>query len=252
MNVCMASDADRPLRTAIDTIIEEYQVVEYQVAALERLHSTHAHTVRQAKLSDLVGVSDGDTPEYNCFAFALDLIDCPERIAVGKYAPRTVGPIRFPGIADVLPDANFLWSLMLTPQYSLQNCRDHDLVIYCDKFGYPQHAGKVIAGAVISKWGMKGGLWPHSLWEVPSSYGTSLRFYSHLSKEHVRQKWVEYLQRLARRVSGFLYLASVIHENEGKGLSHKELLRLAAEKAARPVRDRPTTNLPNKAIETDA
>jgi hypothetical protein len=230
----MASDTDRPLRTAINRILEESQAVADQLAALEKLRSTHPHTVRQANLGDFCDGTDGDTAEYDCFSFALDLIDCPERIAAREYAPRKVGPIRLPGIADVLPGPNFLDALMLSPQQSLHCCRDHDLVVYCDKFGNPQHAGKVVAGEVVSKWGMKGGLWQHRLWEVPSSYGTSARFYSHQPKERVRHEWVRYLGRVASRVSGFLYLACVIHEHEGKGLSDEELLKLAAKKAARP------------------
>ena len=80
MNACMASDTDHPLRTAIDAILDESQAVADQVAALERLRYPHSHTVRQARLGDFIEASAGDTPEYDCFTFALDLIDCPERI----------------------------------------------------------------------------------------------------------------------------------------------------------------------------
>ena len=237
MNASMASSSDYPLRTEIDRILEELQAVEDQVIAFEKLRSTHLHTVRRANLSDFCESNVCDTTEYDCFTFALDLIDCPERIAVREYAPRKVGPIRSPGIADVLPGPTFLDTLMLSPQQNLQSCRDQDLVVYCDKFGNPQHGGKVIGGEIVSKWGMKGGLWQHGLWEVPSSYGTSARFYSHQPKDLVRQKWIQHLGQVAKRVKEFLYLAHVILKHQGKGLSHIALLNLATKKAARQVND---------------
>jgi len=230
----MSADPDLPLRNALDLILQEYQTTSEQAAALEDLRSVHPHSIRPGNLADFCELRNGETAEYDCFTFALDLIDCEERIAAREYAPSKIGPIQRPGIADALPGPNFLQFLQLPKQTSLQSCHDYDLVVYYDKFGNAQHAGKIIAGTIVSKWGMKGALWQHGLWEVPSSYGTSVQFFSHRSREYVRQQWLKYLYKLAQRVMGFTYLISVMYENKGKSLNHEELLRLAAQKRARP------------------
>lgn len=222
---------DLPLRRAIDQIIRDFQTTDEQATALEEMRSAHPHSVRLARLDTFCELPDGQTPEYDCFTFALDLIDCPERIAVREYAPRSIGPAKQPGIADALPGPGFLNCLLLPEQPSLQSCADGDLVVYRDSSGSAQHAGQILAGTIVSKWGMKGSLWQHGLWEVPSSYGTSARFYSHRPKEWVRQQWLVYLRRLSQRVSDFTLLVSVMWENRDRNFSSEELLRLAASRA---------------------
>lgn len=228
----VSPDTILPLRNKIDRVVQKFQTPDEQAAALEEMRSTHPHSVHLAKLEAFCGLADGQTPEYDCFTFALDLIDCPERIAAREYAPTNIGPAKQPGIADALPGSSFLQFLLLSEQPSLQSCSDHDLIVYYDKFGNAQHAGKVLAGTIVSKWGKNGSLWQHDLWEVPSSYGRSARFYSHRPKEWLRKQWLNYLGRLAQRVSGFRSLVLVMRENKGENLSAEALLRLAAERTA--------------------
>lgn len=216
----MEADSDFPLRNELDRILQDYQTPNKQVEALEAIRTAQPHTIRSANLETFCELRDGKTPEYDCFTFALDLIDCQERIAAREYAPRNIGPAKRPGIADALPGVNFLHFLNLPSQSCLQSCCDYDLVVYYDKFGNARHAGKIVAGTIISKWGMKGALWQHGLWEVPSSYGTCVRFYSHRSKEYVRKRWLEYLCRVAKRAKDFTNLVSIMYENRGRNLDH--------------------------------
>lgn len=226
----MCPDTMFPLRKEIDRVIEEVQAPNEQAAALKKLQEIHPHSVQPGTPEEFPELSDEQVTKYDCFTFALDLIDCQERIAARRFAPKTIGPVKRPGIADVLPGSSFLQSLVLPEEPSLQSCADHDLVVYCDKFGNVHHAGKVVGTAIVSKWGMKGSLWRHGLWEVPSNYGTSARFYSHLTREGIRSRWLEYLKDLAKRVSDFTTLVSVMADSKGKNLTAEELLRLAAER----------------------
>ncbi len=223
-------DATVTMRDEIDRIVQSLHTPDEQAAALEEIRPTHPHSIRLIELETIGELSKGDAPDYDCFAFALDLIDCPERIAVRQYAPRNIGPIKRPGVGDVLPGPSFVQFLLLPELASLQSCGDHDIVLYYDRFGNVKHAGKVIAEDIVSKWGMKGSLWQHALWEVPSSYGRLVRFYSHRPKDFVRKRWLAYLRRLAQRVSGFTSLVSVMVENDGKNLNAEELLRLATDR----------------------
>lgn len=220
-----------PLRNAIDIILNNYQKQNEQLAALEELRSSKPHSISPANIERFFKLPDGEGQKYDCFTFALDLIDCQERIAVQHFAPRGFGSVKRPGIDDVLPGANFFNYLAPNCLSSMKSCQDFDLIVYYDKFGKAQHAGKIVAASILSKWGMKGYLWQHSIWEVPSSYGTSVKYYSKMNKEYVRKRWIEYLCELAKKVGGFINLVSVMHANYEKNLNHQELLELAVQRA---------------------
>ena len=226
----LSPDTMVALRDEIDRIVHSLHAPNEQLAALEEIRATYPHSIRLTKLETMCELRDGEAPDYDCFTFALDLIDCPERIAVREYALRNIGPVTQPGVADVLPGSSFLQFLLLPEQVSLQSCGNHDIVVYCDKLGNAQHAGKVISGHVVSKWGMKGSLWEHGIWEVPSRYGRAARFYSHRPKDWIRERWLQYLQHLEQRLSGFTSLVSIMVENNGKNLNAGELMRLAADR----------------------
>jgi len=229
----MAADSHLPLRNELDRILQKYQAPDEQAAALEEIRPALPHSIRSAKVEDFCELPAGAVPEYDCFTFALDLVDCQERIAVRQCAPRKIGPAKRPGIADALPGPSFLNFLQLPSQPSLESCSDYDVAVYYDKFGTAQHAGKVVAGTIVSKWGMKGALWRHGLWEVPSSYGTSVQFYSHRPKEYVLKRWLDYLCELGKMAGEFATLVLVIHENRDKNLNHEEFLVIAAKKGPR-------------------
>ena len=218
------------LRAAIDAVIRQHDAVPDQVVAFESLRAQHPHSIRPANIADY-REGGGEPPEYDCFAFALDMVDCPERIAVRQFAPHSTGPVTMPGIQDVLPAGAFLQSLLLPEQPDLESGGD-GVVVYYDKSGKSQHAGKLLNGTVVSKWGMKGGLWRHGVWEVPTSYGNSAKFYLHRSAEDIRKAWIQYLGRLAVKVAGFITLVNVIGENESKHFSAETLTKLAREKWA--------------------
>lgn len=54
-----------------------------------------------------------------------------------------------------------------------------------------EHAGKVVENAIESKWG-KGHLWRHGVFEIPQSYGDTVRFFHDISKEEYIQAFHEY------------------------------------------------------------
>ena len=226
----MSKGSKSSFRNEIDRIIHENSTQNEQEEAFDKIRSIHPHSIHSANLMLFSGLSEDVVPPYDCFTFALDLIDCEERKAAREYASSSLSGIRRLGIEDVLPSTSFLQFLQLPVQTSMCHCGKGDLVVYFGDDKDALHAGKFFDGKIISKWGMKGWLWQHDLWEVPSKYGTSVQFYSHRPKNFVRQKYFEYLTKLAINVQGFTKLVSTILENKGKNLSHEELLRLSAEK----------------------
>lgn len=199
----MLVESDFQLRTELDRILKENLDQSAQEEAIKDFKELHLNSIEGARLEDFCQISNENISDYDCFTFALDLIDSEERIAVRDFAPRKIGPIQRPGIADVLPGPNFIHYLQLQERPSFSMCPDYDLAIYLDRFGKIKHIGKVFKGNIVSKWGMKGYLWQHGIWEVPNSYGINVKFYSQLSKMLIRKKWNAYLCELAKKVRGF-------------------------------------------------
>lgn len=196
-------ESDFQLRAELDRILKENQDQIAQEKAIKSIKELHPNSIERARLDDFCEISDRNISDYDCFTFGLDLIDSEERIAVRNFAPKKIGPIQRPGIADVLPGPNFIYYLQLQEVSSLSMCKDFDLVIYFDRFGKIKHIGKVFKGNIVSKWGHGGYLWQHGIWEVPNRYGIDVKFYSQLSKMQIRKKWNAYLYELAKKVRGF-------------------------------------------------
>jgi len=79
--------------------------------------------------------------------------------------------------------------------------REGDMIIYFDEESQIKHAGlRRGNGRVESKWG-KGGLFQHGLFEVPASYGTTVRFFRRVPWEEA----LEYFKRYAKE-KGMLFL----------------------------------------------
>jgi hypothetical protein len=200
----MFSEQISQFRTELDKVLKENQDQSSQEEAIKILVQLHPHFIERAVLDGFCKISTENTPKYDCFTFALDLINSKMRIAVRDYAPRKIGPIQRPGIADVLPGPNFFYYLQLQEQSSISVCQNYDLAVYLDNFGMIKHIGKVFNGNIVSKWGMKGYLWRHGIWEVPNSYGIDVKYYSHLSQKLVADRWSNYLHELARKANGFI------------------------------------------------
>jgi hypothetical protein len=199
----MLDESKYQLRAELDRILKEYQDQSAQEKAIKIINELHPNSIERARLDDFYEISSENISDYDCFTFALDLIDSEVRMAIRDFAPRKIGPIQRPGIADVLPGPNFVCYLQLQERPSFSMCQDCDLAVYFDSFGKIKHIGKVFKRNIISKWGMKGYLWKHGIWEVPNSYGIEVKFYSQLSKMQIEKQWNAYLFELAKKVKGF-------------------------------------------------
>jgi len=118
-----------------------------------------------------IGLADSLHPieRYTCLMHALAFTQKPEYIAI---AERGLGSV-FAGRRF----AHWLLDESLLNEKTREEARDGDLVFYFDDEDQFRHAGLMIGGRrVRSKWGT-GHLVEHELFEVPESYGTTLRFF---------------------------------------------------------------------------
>jgi hypothetical protein len=120
--------------------------------------------------------------DYNCFTYAFELVDSVAYEIVRKQ------------LHCIGTDAQFVTYLLSKHwlrELSFEKSTDLDIVLYSNAQG-PQHAGKLLAGRVISKWG-RGLLWDHQIVEVPIIYGDVVQFYRRMRANAAEAAFTSYL-----------------------------------------------------------
>jgi len=144
-----------------------------QVDEIEKLRQRIPHSVRLYQRWSL------SIHELNCFMFALDIHPDAVRDKCSN---------------KVFPGSSFTKSLLrdgfLHQRSQLTKAEDGAVILYFTG-DEPKHAGKINAGAVISKWGSGGtSIWRHALWDIPTSYGEEMRLYTPQSDiEEKYRRW---------------------------------------------------------------
>jgi len=151
---------------------------------LEAIRHECPHTIR---------VLDWPLPiaRYTCLVFALGFAGSPDYEAIASRGFNVV----FAGREFVrwLLDRDALFEV---PEAEAKN---GDLVLYFDHDGY-MHAGLVRGdGRIASKWGV-GHLYEHDLWDLPESYGATVRFFQQLTGDQA----IDYFIQFARHKGMFL------------------------------------------------
>jgi len=120
--------------------------------------------------------------DYNCFAYAFELVDS---------VAYDISTNQLHCIGTDAQFVTYLFSKRWLQQLSFEKATDLDIVMYSDAQG-PQHAGKLLAGRVISKWG-RGLLWDHQIGEVPINYGDVVQFYRRMGTYEAEAAFISYL-----------------------------------------------------------
>ncbi|MEO6015539.1 MAG: hypothetical protein ABIQ30_18375 [Devosia sp.] len=143
-------------------------------AAFSELSSVHQHS--------LVLRSVEGRWNYNCLAYALNVHLTEDFYAVSMRSPRSYSPT----------GADLVSALLLARMEEKQSseAKEGDLLLYYDGDDW-RHAGKIVsAKRAISKWGT-GPQMEHELLQVPSSYGSDLRFFVQPDRELVLDLMVD-------------------------------------------------------------
>jgi len=123
---------------------------------------------------------------YTCLMYVFDFVEKPEYVAIAGY----VGGRIFAAGAF----AHWLLDHGLLVEVTAPNAREGDIVIYFGEGGRFKHAGLSLAtGRVISKWGI-GHLYQHGFFEVPESYGTTIRLFKRLSYDDAFQYFEQFAE----------------------------------------------------------
>jgi hypothetical protein len=165
------------LREELDRITEDYagsdeQIVQ-QIDLIESLTAKFNHTIR------LVRARVPGERIFTCYQYSLSVHDSEAL----QHAMLLTPFLSF--------GRDFMKYLIDTrlKEIAIQDVNDGDHVVYSNSS--IQHAGKVAAGKVESKWG-RAHLWSHGVFEVPQNYGSTVRFFSRIDQEAAVDAFLEY------------------------------------------------------------
>jgi len=146
-----------------------------QIQEMAKLAITHPHTVTLHE-ENVPG-----SPRFNCYQYSFRIADV--RVSDGAFEV-------FPGrdFAQILTEYHL-------EEIGLEDAKDGDHILYSrDQI---EHAGRVNSAAILSKWGT-GHVWRHGVYEVPTNYGDTIRFYGHFPRQSV----IQVLQDLGFQILG--------------------------------------------------
>ncbi len=165
-------------RIASDVVGED---VANQVPLISALRTRYPHSI---ELEAQAIPGEPATFRFTCFQYALDLTEPPPVIVHIATVWR-----------DVYPNATFVLYLIdrLLAEVARDDVTDGDVVVYFSN-EEPAHAGKVRGGRVVSKWGTAH-LWRHGLYEVPTRYGSEVRFFHPLTRSQSEEAFLRFAEQ---------------------------------------------------------
>ena len=155
---------NRELRQRLQEITDEYTewVVGGQIAAIEALREQRSHGI---KLIQEAVIGEPRTYDFNCHAFSFQLHELEVFWEIRQSTP------------ELLPTGQFVLDSLVPTMESVdsRDARRGDVVLYFGN-GRVTHSGIVRGSDIESKWGTAH-RWQHGLFEVPSSYGSKVRYF---------------------------------------------------------------------------
>lgn len=168
------------LRSKIDSVINGGAgTLREQREKIEALKEDYDHSI------NFIEYRDPQRP-FNCFSFALDVVDSMRINDILKTDASSVSP------KGVKFGTDFVLQL-ITSGVLKQNSGGEVIVYFCAQ--RPVHAGKIKGERVTSKWGTDN-LWEHGIWEVPAMYGDAYQTFSKVTVEEVEDEFEKHYKGL--------------------------------------------------------
>ncbi len=149
----------------------------------------HPDAVRQlrADFDHSIDCLEIEFAPYNCFAYALDVVDSETILEILRADLQAACPV------DVKFGTEFMEHLI---EREILRRDDVGSVIVYFSDGRPVHAGRYQNDRVTSKWGI-GCLWEHGIWEVPSSHGDQYQLFGLPTRRMLETEFREYFAELS-------------------------------------------------------
>jgi hypothetical protein len=139
------------------------------------LRSNHPHSIRVLSRQSIV--------EFNCVMHALGIVDDPGYVRLARMCP-----------SDVHASTHFVKFLIEGNHIAEQSEAAADLlIVYSDDIQI-RHIGRLLRQDLVeSKWGI-GLLYEHPILEIPSSYGSAIRYFSPIDRDDVIERFIEFAE----------------------------------------------------------
>lgn len=177
------------LRKRLQEINERHKCEEVgcQIEKVAELSKLYPHSIR------IIGEAIPDEREtfgFTCFQHAFDLIGSKRIAEVASVYTK------------VYPSPDFVQYLIdhYLNELSPGAVNDGDVIVYAQGIEI-KHAGIVIGNRVLSKWGLMH-LWSHGTFEVPSRYGSRIRYFQRISRQRCIEAFGVYARERVREIYG--------------------------------------------------
>ncbi len=167
------------LRRALQEITDNHTrlLVSEQIGLIEGLKSRYLHSIRLLRAAV---PADQRTWNFNCHAFAFGLSESDDFWRLREERPA------------VWPTGEFVckWLLPAMQLITEVGLANSALVLYFDD-DRVTHLGTIQGGMVQSKWG-SAHTWEHRVFEVPISFGSTVRYYQRPDLKDAVRAYVEF------------------------------------------------------------
>jgi hypothetical protein len=180
MSVLVDERNDEALRKALSEITTQHirKQAHEQIRLIEVLREKYGHAI---SLVQEAIPGQPETGQFTCYQYAFNLVDAPpEVIRIASDHQK------------IYPSSVFVQFLIDHVLDELSAPKDGCVIVYSDGQEI-KHAGKMRGQMVVSKWGTAH-LWQHRIYEVPITYGSSVRFFEAIQAERSIQAFLRYAE----------------------------------------------------------
>ncbi|OGS46972.1 MAG: hypothetical protein A2539_09000 [Elusimicrobia bacterium RIFOXYD2_FULL_34_15] len=178
----------KKFREKLQDIANKY-ICSEQTQAIFELYKTYSHFI---KVVEEAIQGKPETFKYNCFMYAFNINHKNPNSQIMLILKREFDKNSETEIFFTIKFIDFYLTIKCLHEISFNKIGNDDIIIYFDENSIPLHAGKIKNGRVISKWGLSGNLYEHSIWEVPIKYGTDVKYFEGISEEDSIKYFIEY------------------------------------------------------------
>jgi len=165
------------LRQKLDQITDQNigNNISKQIDLIKNIGIAHSIILKQEAI-----VGKPETFKFNCFSYALDIINHPVVEKMMK------------DHTSIFIGSEFMEYLIQNKlqKIDFSNKREGDIIIYFSN-NKPEHAGKIFSNRIISKWGT-GHMWEHEVLEIPLKYGDTYLTFKAISEKEALNCFLDY------------------------------------------------------------
>lgn len=196
MPILLAERNNKELRGAISDITErdDPASISEQPVRIKALREKYPHSIDRVELAG--------RSRYNCVQYAFDLIDLPDDI---RHAVDDLESWRRQRQLQRIDPFDTTFVSFLIGRGALHKliyAESESVIVYLDDKEKVHHVGKMQGALVRSKWGHRGHLWQHRVYEVPILWGDNAPLFKNVAKDEILQGLSDFMEEVRSADTG--------------------------------------------------